>query len=120
MVRQRRFSAEFRVEAVTLMRERVASGMTVARVAQELDIKPDLLRAWEREIEAAPADASPQQIFPGKGKNRLYERSKPEPREIPDETPEHEIKRLRKEVERLRQERDFLKKAAAFFAKESQ
>jgi transposase len=35
------------------------------------------------------------------------------------ETPEQEVKRLRKEVERLRVEREILKKAAAFFAKES-
>jgi transposase len=35
------------------------------------------------------------------------------------ETPEQELRRLRREVEVLRQERDFLKKAAAFFAKES-
>jgi transposase len=35
------------------------------------------------------------------------------------ESPELELRRLRRENERLRQERDFLKKAAAFFAKES-
>jgi transposase-like protein len=35
------------------------------------------------------------------------------------ETPEQEVKRLRKEVERLRMEREILKKAAAFFAKEN-
>jgi len=35
------------------------------------------------------------------------------------ETPEQEVKRLRKEVERLRMEREVLKKAAAFFAKEN-
>ena len=35
------------------------------------------------------------------------------------ETPEQEVKRLRKENERLRMEREILKKAAAFFAKES-
>jgi transposase len=34
------------------------------------------------------------------------------------ETPEEELKRLRKDNERLRMERDFLKKAAAFFAKD--
>ena len=35
------------------------------------------------------------------------------------ETPEQEVKRLRKENERLRMEREILKKATAFFAKES-
>ena len=119
MVPRRRFSAEFKVQAVRLMVERIASGETLARIGQELDIKTDLLRAWRREIEAAPADASPQQIFPGKGVYRAYEPKQVESREIDAETPEQELKRLRKEVERLRQERDFLKKAAAFFAKES-
>jgi transposase len=37
----------------------------------------------------------------------------------PSESPEAELRRLRRENERLRMERDFLKKAAAFFAKES-
>ena len=120
MVRQRRFSAEFRVEAVRLMRERIESGDTLARIGQELDIKPDLLRSWEREIESAPSDASPEQIFPGKGTSRAYKRRKIEPKEPVTETPDQELKRLRRENERLRQERDFLKKAAAFFAKESQ
>ena len=120
MARQRKFSAEFRIEAVRLMRERIESGDSLARVGKELDIKPDLLRSWEREIDAAPEDASPQQIFPGKGKNRAYERRKVAPKDISAETPDQELKRLRRENERLRQERDFLKKAAAFFAKESQ
>jgi transposase len=35
-------------------------------------------------------------------------------------TKDEELARLRRENERLRMERDFLKKAAAFFAKESQ
>ncbi|GEM_PF-3683047 len=35
------------------------------------------------------------------------------------ETPEQELRRLRREVETLRQGRDFAKKAAVFFAKES-
>jgi transposase len=36
------------------------------------------------------------------------------------EGPEQELRRLRRELAVVRQERDFLKKAAAFFAKESQ
>ena len=35
------------------------------------------------------------------------------------ETPEDELKRLRRENARLKQEREILKKAAAFFAKEN-
>ena len=119
MVPRRKFSAEFRVQAVRLMRERLASGETLNRVGQELEINPELLRSWQREIEAAPSDASPEQIFPGKGRTRPYEPARVEPKEVDAETPEQEVKRLRKEVARLRQERDFLKKAAAFFAKES-
>jgi transposase-like protein len=121
MVRHRKFSAEFRVQAVRLLKDRVASGDTVERVAQEIDVRPTLLWAWAREVEAAPEGTAPEEIFPGTGKRRSYTRLKPSPGDqAGPESPEEELKRLRRENERLRQERDFLKKAAAFFAKESQ
>jgi transposase len=120
----RRFSAEFRVEAVRLMKQRMASGDSLARVGQELDIKPDLIRSWARDVDAAPEGASPKEIFPGKGNYRKYTPKEVEPGEIgvqsAEEEKEDELRRLRREVDLLRRERDFLKKAAAFFAKESQ
>lgn len=120
MVPNRRFSAEFRVQAVRLMRERVASGVSLQRVGEELELDPERIRRWAGAMEAAPAGATPEQIFPGKGRKRSYEPRPIQVEEIGLESPEQELKRLRRENERLRQERDFLKKAAAFFAKESQ
>ena len=117
--RQRRHSPAFKVEAVRLMHERLATGLTLQRVSEELEIGPDMLRQWAKQVAAAPNGAAPEVIFPGHGKRRGYQETLtplPEPRPL---TPEQELARLRRENERLRQERDFLKKAAAFFAKES-
>jgi transposase len=93
---RRRFSREFKVEAV---RQVVDGGRPVAQVARELGISASVLRRWKQRFEEDPAEA-----FPGNGRMR---------------SEDEELKRLRREVARLRQERDFLKKAAAFFAKES-
>lgn len=120
VMRRRKFSPEFRFEAVRLMKQRMATGESLNRVGQELGIKPDMIRLWEREIRAAPEGATPQQVFPGKGRSRNYMPRQIDSREIDAESPEEELKRLRRENDLLRRERDFLKKAAAFFAKESQ
>lgn len=115
----RRHTPEFKVEAVRLMGERMTAGLTLQRVSEELDVGADQLRVWAKEVEAAPDDALPSQIFPGHGKKRSVtrlEKAQPVQRVL---TQEEELQRLRRENERLRQERDFLKKAAAFFAKES-
>lgn len=95
MVR-RRFSREFKLEAVRLVRER---GVSVAQAARDLDVHENQLRKWVREF-----TSDPMQAFPGQGQ------MKPE---------QLEIERLRREVAKLRAERDILKKAAAFFARES-
>lgn len=95
MVR-RRFSREFKLEAVRLVRER---GVSVAQAARDLDVHENQLRKWVREFASDPVQA-----FPGQGQ------MKPE---------QLEIERLRREVARLKAERDILKKAAAFFARES-
>ena len=95
---KRTFSREFKQEAVRLMQERRAAGVSLEQVARELDVGPDLLRTWSQPPDgragAAAAVAGP-------------------------ETEAEELRRLRREVAVLRQEREFLKKAAAFFAKES-
>jgi transposase len=117
--RGRRHTPAFKVEAVQLMHERLATGLTLQRVSEELEISPDMLRHWAKQVAAAPTGSSPEAIFPGHGKRRPYqERLAPLPEARPL-SPEQELARLRRENERLRQERDFLKKAAAFFAKES-
>lgn len=115
----RRHPPAFKVEAVRVMHERLATGLTLQRVSEELDVGPDLLRSWAKQVAGAPPDASPEVIFPGGGRRRAFppvETLTPAPGTEP---PEAELRRLRRENERLRQERDFLKKAAAFFAKES-
>ena len=96
-MRRRRFSREFELEAVRLVKER---GVAVVQAARDLDIHPNVLRNWIKEF-----SADPQSAFPGQG------RMKPE---------QLEIERLRREVTKLKAERDILKKAAAYFAKESQ
>ncbi len=100
---RRAFSPEFKVEAVRLMRERRAAGVSLAQVGRELDVRPDVLRRWARQMDGWPG-ASGRDGFPGNG-------------QLP--STEAEVRRLQRENAVLRQERDFLKKAAAFFAKES-
>ena len=93
---RRRFSREFKLEAVKLVRER---GVAVAQAARDLDVHENVLRKWVREFAVAP-----QHSFPGQGQ------MKPE---------QLEIERLRREVQKLKAERDILKKAAAYFAREA-
>jgi len=93
---RRKFSREFKLEAVRLVQER---GVAVAQAARDLDLHENVLRKWVRE-----QAADPQQAFPGKGQ------MKPE---------QLEIEKLRREVAKLKAERDILKKAAAYFARDS-
>jgi transposase len=92
---RRKFSREFKLEAVKLVRDR---GVTSAQASRDLGVHANVLRKWVRELETDPLQA-----FPGQGQMR--------PEQL-------EIDRLRKEVARLKAERDILKKAAAYFARE--
>ena len=95
MKRERRsFSPEFKLEAVRLITE---ARRPLAQVARELQVRPEQLRGWKKQLEAAGAVSPPGRTEPAAEANR----------------------RLRRELEVVRQERDFLKKAAAFFAKGS-
>ena len=96
MVERRRFSREFKVEAVKLVCER---GVTITQAARNLDVHVNVLRKWVRAHREDPAHA-----FPGPGQQKAEDA---------------EVTRLRREVARLKMERDILKKAAAYFAKES-
>lgn len=96
---RRRFSAEFKQEAVRLMYERRAAGVSLGQIARDLELSPDQLRQWSHQLRG-PNGASP---LPGVV-----------------ETPEQELRRLRPENAMLRQERAFAKKVAVYFAKESQ
>jgi transposase len=88
--KRRRFSQEFKFEAVSMV---VDQGRDLCEVADELGIRSDMLRKWKLKFEEDGSEA-----FPGSG------RLKPE---------DEELRRLRREVERLRMERDILKKAVA-------
>ena len=91
----RRFTAEFKAEAVELVRRRKQQELPMSDVARELDLDPGLLSKWVRAAEEA------------------------NPRSDRGETLEEEVRRLRRENATLREERAFAKKAAAFFAMES-
>lgn len=93
---RRKFSREFKIEAVRLVTDR---GVAVAQAARDLDVVERVLRRWMRELTAAPTAA-----FPGNKQMRADLA---------------EITALKKEVARLRAERGILRKAAAFFAREA-
>lgn len=93
---RKRYTREFKIEAVRLALE---SGEAASKIAKELGVHPNTLKAWIDELQTDPKHA-----FPGKG------RMKPEA---------EELQRLRRENARLRQELEFLKKTAAYFAKQS-
>lgn len=116
----KKYTPEFKAEAVRVMYERLRAGATLRRIGQELDINPDRLRVWSEAMEAAPPGAPLDDVFPGSGNRRTLPLPD-EPKRVGGPLPlEEEVARLRRENELLRLERNFLKKAAAFFAKESQ
>jgi transposase len=94
---KRAYTPEFKQEAVRLVTEQ---GYKVTEAARNLGINPSVLARWKSQLTSEGTNA-----FPGKG--RLT-------------TEKDELQRLRKENQRLKMERDILKKAAAFFANESQ
>jgi len=88
IVKKRRFSAEFKREAVTLVRN---SGKTITQVARELGLGTSLLAKWKKELDAQQNTGM-----------------------SPDEL--EELKTLRKENARLKMEVEILGEATAFFA----
>ena len=91
---RRRFSVEFKREAVLVILDGSRSPTEVAR---DLDINVNLLHNWRRQYLEDQDNA-----FPGKGN------LKPE---------DAEFRRLRRELEEVKLERDILKKALAIFSK---
>ena len=90
---RRYFSREFKAETVELIR---SSGRSVPDVCRELDLTETTVRNWMRQ---ARIDAGEEEGL------------------STDER--EELRRLRSENRTLKMERDLLKKAAAFFAKDS-
>ena len=91
---RRSFTDEYKAEVVELVR---STGKTVGQVARELDLTETAVREW---VKRADLDAGRRSDGP-----------------TTDER--EELRRLRAENRVLRMERDLLKKAAAFFAKDS-
>jgi len=93
--KRRKYSAEFKAEAVRLVHE---GKRTVHAVSKELGVPDTVLRDW---VMRAEADA---------GKSRSGALTTAERQELSE---------LRRKVQRLEMEKEILKKAAAFFAKEN-
>lgn len=83
---RRRFSWEFKLEAVRLVEDQ---GISVAQAARDLDLHENVLRKWVRLYRADPVNA-----FPGAGQQ------KPE---------QAEVAALKREIKKLKAERDILK-----------
>ncbi len=94
MTRRKRYSAEFKREA---LRRADEPGVTDVLVAEELGINARQLHRWRL---AAKRDG--EKAFPGEGKAR-----------------DEELMRLKRKLAKVEQERDFLREAVAYFAKES-
>lgn len=96
MALRRKFSPEFKSEAVRLATQ---VGISVNSVASDLGLNDSVLRRWIREA-ATPAKARQ----PGSDAAELIK----------------EVSRLRRENARLKMERDIIKKALGYFAKDPQ
>ncbi|OGT29572.1 MAG: hypothetical protein A2W28_02315 [Gammaproteobacteria bacterium RBG_16_51_14] len=91
MKTRKKFSPEYKQEAVDLVRR---TGQSANQIAKELGIPQTSLSRWLRGSAGHPEDKN---SFPIQEENQ----------------------QLRQEVNRLKMERDILKKATAFFARES-
>jgi transposase-like protein len=91
--RRRKFSPQFRAEAVQMV---IETGKPIAQVARDLGIGDGTLGNWVN----------------------AWKREHPEPDQPISPVERARVKELEAEVARLRMENEFLKKAAAFFARE--
>ena len=55
---RRKFSREFKPEAIRLLTEK---GYSQAQVSRDLDLRPDMLRRWKKQLRDDPG------AFPGEG-----------------------------------------------------
>lgn len=96
MKTRKKYSKEFKLDAVNLVLEH---GYSRAEAARSLELDPQLIGRWVKESQRDDGQA-----FRGNGKL----------------TPEQdEIRKLKAQVKRLEMEKEILKKATVFFAKET-
>ena len=96
MGKRRSFSKEFRLEAVKLVRD---GGVSIRQASRDLGVHETSLRRWITQYEIDHGQGSEEALSTGD---------------------KEELRQLRRDNRRLRMEREVLKKAAAFFAKESE
>jgi len=96
MAARKKYSKEFKLDAITLVTDQ---GYTRIEAARSLGIQANMLGRWVKEQEADDGQA-----FRGNGKLTLEQ---------------SEIRQLKEENRRLKMEKDILKKATVFFAKET-
>lgn len=97
MRKRKTFSKEFKLEAVRLLE---TTDKPAADLARELGIRRNQLYKWQEQLRSKGEDA-----FPGKGRRAEKD---------------DEIARLKRELDRVKEERDILKKAALYFARETE
>lgn len=97
MQKRQRFTAEFKHEAVRLLK---AGDRPAAVIARELGIPRNRLYKWAQDLDTKGAGA-----FGGSGRSKAAQ---------------DELAVLERENARLREENEILKKAAAYFARELQ
>lgn len=95
MQKRQRFTAEFKREAVRLLK---AGDRPAAVIARELGIPRNRLYKWASDLDTKGAGA-----FVGSGRPKASH---------------DQLAKLQRENERLREENEILKKAAAYFARE--
>ncbi|MFE4337371.1 transposase, partial [Streptomyces sp. NPDC056831] len=88
----KRYSAEYRRDAIALVR---SSGRTVTEVARELGVSPESLRNWVRRDQVDRGEGAPGELTSAE---------------------REELKRLRRQNREQQQTIEILKKATAFFA----
>jgi transposase len=94
MRQRRKFSAEYKREAVAMLQ---SPGVSASQIAAELGIGANVLGRWRRELRQEQ-----DQAFRGNGRPR-----------------DEDLALLRRELARVTKERDFLREAAACFASAS-
>ncbi|GAA5441837.1 hypothetical protein CBQ26_16695 [Deinococcus indicus] len=100
-VPKQKFTAEFKQEAVRLVR---TTGKSCAQIARDLGVPPHYVVRWKQQQDTQTAAGRP--AFTGRG--------------IPALSPqEARLKELERELEIARQERDILKKALACLGQNS-